>query len=151
MPQISCNNCAQSFESKKSFVRHLVSKLCFRNIGEAAKSSSRNREEVLDYPTREIVPVQGCSGCKRFSRPGLQMYMVTHLTCHVDIGINSNQVDFVRCHVNVQYLTKMQQLKVYRGEGWFCGYFWLSNTPPILHGQSQLLSIIFILYRTIWK
>ena len=45
--------------------------MCFKSVGEAAKASSRtnkDKEEVPEYPTREIVPVQGCSGCRRYSR-----------------------------------------------------------------------------------
>ena len=86
MAPVICSVCAQTFTSKKSFVLHLITKSCFRTAGERAKSSSRSREEVAEYPeypTREIVPVQGCLMCKRLSRAGMQMYMLYHLTSHV--------------------------------------------------------------------
>lgn len=62
--------------------------MCFKSVGEAAKASSRtnkDKEEVPEYPTREIVPVQGCSGCRRYSRAGMQMYMLSHLASHVRV------------------------------------------------------------------
>ena len=86
MAAVICSVCAQTFTSKKSFVLHLITKSCFRTAGERAKSSTRSREEVAeypDYPTREIVPVQGCLMCRRYSRAGMQMYMLYHLTSHV--------------------------------------------------------------------
>ena len=86
MASVICSVCALTFNSKKSFVLHLISKSCYRTAGERAKSSTRNREEMAefpDYPTREIVPVQGCLMCKRYSRAGMQMYMLYHLTSHV--------------------------------------------------------------------
>ena len=73
MTSIICSVCAKTFSSKKTFVLHLISRTCFRTVGEAAKSSlrssssttsSRHREEAPSYPTREFVPVQGCHMCK---------------------------------------------------------------------------------------
>lgn len=90
MASIVCTNCGQTFVSKKSFVAHLVTKMCFRSVPEAGgrRISLRRKEDdgagqEPRYPTREIVPVQGCAGCRRYSRPGLQMYMLAHLATHL--------------------------------------------------------------------
>jgi len=48
----------------------------------------------LDYPTLEIVPVQDCPDCRRFSKAGLQMYMLGHLATHV-----RNKVKYFPCEV----------------------------------------------------
>ena len=78
MVRVSCDQCSQSFNTKKLFVSHLISKSCHKSIREAAKSQTRNKgqqEEAFDYPTLEIVPFQNCSECRWFSKPGMQMYM----------------------------------------------------------------------------
>ena len=87
MRGVVCTNCSHSFPTKKSFVAHLISKSCVRS---ARTSRSRNKEESFQYPTNEVVPVQGCPGCRRFCRPGMQIYMLSHLTTHVRLDNNKN-------------------------------------------------------------
>jgi len=86
MARVNCDQCSQTFNTKKLFVSHLITKSCHKSIREAAKSQTRNKaqqEENFDYPTLEIVPVQDCPECRRFSKAGMQMYMLSHLASHV--------------------------------------------------------------------
>ena len=84
MVRINCDQCSQIFLTKRLFVSHLITKSCHKSIREAAKSRNKaSQEEIFDYPTLEIVPVQDCPECRRFSKAGLQMYMLSHLASHV--------------------------------------------------------------------
>lgn len=88
MVRINCDKCTQSFNTKKLYVSHLINKRCHKSIREAAKSHSRRSKspqviDSFDYPTQEVVPFQNCKGCKLFSKPGLQMYMLSHLASHI--------------------------------------------------------------------
>jgi len=86
MVRVNCDQCSQSFSTKRLYVSHLISKSCHKSIREAAKSQARNKaaqEESFEYPTLEIVPVQDCLVCRVFSKPGMQMYMLGHLANHV--------------------------------------------------------------------
>ena len=127
--KIFCKKCSQTFVSKKSFVFHLVSKNCFKSVGEAAKSStrySRHKEEVAQYPTREFVPIQGCAGCRRYSRPGLQMYMISHLATHVHVVNESLECYYCEYetdkqkvldkHQNSEHPSKTEEEKLERNE-----------------------------------
>ena len=82
MQGVLCAQCSHTFPTKKSFVAHLISKSCVRS---RTSRRSKEKEESFSYPTNEIVPVQGCAGCRRYSRPGMQIYMLSHLATHVKL------------------------------------------------------------------
>merc|ERR1712150_283697 len=83
MPGVICTNCSSTFTTKRSFVAHLISKSCLRT------SRTRRKEEKFEYPTRDnLNPVQGCEVCRRFSRAGMQMYMLSHLASHLNLRQN---------------------------------------------------------------
>ena len=86
MRGVLCTFCSNPFPTKKSFVAHLLSKSCLRST----RTSRRNKEESFSYPTNEIVPVQGCPGCRRFCRPGMQIYMLSHLATHLRLEDQEN-------------------------------------------------------------
>lgn len=96
MGRVNCDQCSQTFITKKLFVSHLINKSCHKSIREAAKSQSRNKalqEETFDYPTHEIVPFQECDKCRNFSKAGMQMYMLSHLASHVHSKAEYSQCD----------------------------------------------------------
>lgn len=37
---------------------------------------------ILEREAREVVPVQGCKGCRRFQKPGLHIYLRLHMEQH---------------------------------------------------------------------
>eukprot|EP00092_Neocalanus_flemingeri_P032071 GFUD01034859.1.p1 GENE.GFUD01034859.1~~GFUD01034859.1.p1 ORF type:complete len:435 (-),score=132.27 GFUD01034859.1:113-1417(-) len=116
MVRVNCDQCSQTFNTKKLFVSHLITKSCHKSIREAAKSQSRNKaqqEENFDYPTLEIVPVQDCPQCRRFSKAGMQMYMLSHLACHVrskaeyfeceDCSVRFDTANYLEKHENKKH------------------------------------------------
>ena len=119
MVQVSCHKCAQTFTTKRLFVSHLITKSCHKSIREAAKSQTRNKtvqEDVLDYPTLEIVPVQDCPVCRRFSKAGLQMYMLGHLATHVQDSAEYYQCSVCGLKFESGYYLEKHENKKHRNE-----------------------------------
>ena len=86
MYRVECTLCGQKFPSKRGFVQHRVSKLCLPSRCLTRRSRTRetgNTTSLSSYPTLEIVPRQDCPACRRYSKPGLQIYMLSHLATHV--------------------------------------------------------------------
>jgi len=100
-------------------VSHLINKSCHKSIREAAKSQARNKtvqEDVLDYPTLEIVPVQNCPVCRRFSKAGLQMYMLGHLATHVQDKAEYHQCSVCALKFESGYYLEKHENKKHRNE-----------------------------------
>ena len=116
MVRVNCDQCSQVFNTKKLFVSHLINKLCHKSIREAAKSQSRNKEETFDYPTLEIVPLQDCSWCRLYSKPGMQMYMLAHLTRHVKSPAAFFECEVCKARFESQYYLDKHENKKHRNE-----------------------------------
>ena len=98
---------------------HLINKSCHKSIREAAKSQTRNKtvqEDVLDYPTLEIVPVQDCPGCRRFCKAGLQIYMLGHLATHVQDKAEYYQCSACGLKFESGYYLEKHENKKHRNE-----------------------------------